>query len=467
MTTSGVEGRRVAPAWKRLAQGVLRALLVFAPLLFVVCALLPRTAAAAPPLVVRIRIEGVITPIKARYVHQALELARERNAAFLLMSIDTPGGLVTSMQSIVSDITNSPIPVVGFVEPPTAQAMSAGAFLLLSTDVAAMAPGTQVGAAHPVGADKNLEGAMAEKATNALVSLAKSLATRHGRPESYAESIVRESKSFTAEEAKKAGAVEIIAPNQTALFDALEGYAIDLPDRKVVLSARNAVVIERPMSWSNRLLDIIANPTLASILLSLGVLGILYELSSPGVGLAGIVGTICLVLALVAFSTLPLKLGGFVLILAGFVAIAVEVKSPAHGALALGGVVALGLGALVLIDEAGYFGGTQRLDFRIFAPFVLTVTAAFLLFARIAAKAQSAPIQMGMHALAGARGVAKSGVSPAGGMVFIAGARWQAISDNVIEEGREVLVEEVFSHPTRLRVRAIEKGDPAWKGDRS
>jgi membrane-bound serine protease (ClpP class) len=215
------------------------------------------------------------------------------------------------------------------------------------------------------------------------------------------------------------------------------------------------------------LLDIIANPTLASILLSLGVLGILYELSSPGVGLAGIVGTICLVLALVALSTLPLKLGGFVLLLAGFVAIAVEVKSPAHGALAFGGVVALGLGALVLVDEAGYFGGAQRLDLRIFAPFVLTLTAAFLLFARIAARAQSAPVQMGPSALAGKRGVAKSGVSPQGGMVFIAGARWQAISDNVIEEGREVVVEEVFSHPTRLRVRAVEKGDPAWKGDRS
>jgi membrane-bound serine protease (ClpP class) len=428
---------------------------------------LPRSAVAAAPVVVRIRVEGVITPIKARYVHQALELARERNAAFLLMSIDTPGGLVSSMQSMVSDITNSPIPVVGFVEPPTAQAMSAGAFLLLATDVAAMAPGTQVGAAHPVGADKNLEGAMAEKATNSLVSLAKSLATRHGRPESYAESIVRQSTSFTAEEAKNAGAVEFIVPNQAALFDALEGYAINAPDRKVVLSARGATVIERPMSWSNQLLDIIANPTLASILLSLGMLGILYELSSPGIGLAGIIGTICLVLALVAFSTLPLKLGGFVLLLAGFVAIAVEVKSPTHGALALGGVVSLVLGALVLIDEAGYFGGVQKLEFRIFAPFIVTMTGAFLLFARIAAKAQSAPIQMGIHALMGAQGFAKSTISREGGMVFIAGARWQAISESVIEEGRQVVVDEVLSHPMRLRVRAIEKGDPAWKGDRS
>jgi membrane-bound serine protease (ClpP class) len=433
----------------------------------IACILAPRVASAAPPVVIRIRVEGVITPIKARYVHQALELARERQAAFLLISIDTPGGLVTSMQAIVSDITNSPIPVVGYVEPPTAQATSAGAFILLSTDVAAMAPGTQVGAAHPVGTDKNLEGAMAEKATNSLVALAKSLAVRHGRPESYAESIVRQSTSFTADEAKKAGAVEIIAASQAALFEALDGYAIETPDRKLVLSTRGAVVIERPMSWNNLLLDVIANPTLASILLSLGVLGILYELSSPGIGLAGIVGVMCLVLALIAFSTLPLKLAGFVLLLAGFIAIAVEVKSPAHGALALGGVVSLVLGALVLIDETGYFGGVQKLDFRIFLPFVVTVTASFLLFARIAQKAQTAPVQMGLTSMAGAHGVAKTGISLEGGMVFVAGARWQAVSQAAIEQGSEVVVEEVLSHPTRLSVRAIEKGDPSWKGDRS
>jgi membrane-bound serine protease (ClpP class) len=363
------------------------------------------------------------------------------------------------MQAMVSDITNSPIPVVGFVEPPTAQATSAGAFLLLATDVAAMAPGTRVGAAHPVGADKNLEGAMAEKATNSLVALAKSLAGRHRRPESYAESIVRQSSSFTAEEAKKAGAVEIVATSQAELFETLHGYAVERGDRRLVFATRGAEIVEHPLAWYNRLLDIVANPTLASILLSLGVLGILYELSSPGIGLAGIVGTICLVLALSAFATLPLHVGGLVLLLAGFVAIAVEIQSPAHGALALGGVVALVFGGLVLVDETGYFGAAQRLDVRIFLPFVIVVTASFLLFARIAAKAQAAPYQTGMAALTGAIGIAKSRVSPAGGMVLVGGARWQAVADDVIDEGAPVIVEEVSSHPTRLRVRAKEKGD--------
>jgi membrane-bound serine protease (ClpP class) len=414
--------------------------------------------AASGAVVVHVHVDGVINPIKARYLRQALELAQTRGAEFLLVSIDTPGGLVSSMQKMVRDMSNSPIPTVAFVEPATAQATSAGAFLVLASDVAAMAPGTRVGAAHPVGADKNLEGAMEEKATNSLVSLAKSLAARHGRPESYAESIVRQSVSLTADEAKKAGAIEIIAQNRDALFEALDGRHIEAAGRQVNFATKGIEVIDLPLSPTNRLLDAIANPTLASILLSLGVLGILYELSSPGIGAAGIVGTICLVLALVALSTLPLKLGGFALLLTGFVAIAIEVKTPTHGALALGGVVALVLGALVLVDETGYFGAAQKLDFRIFVPFIVLVSAAFLLFASIAARALRAPARSGVESMAGSVGVARTDVGPDGGMVFVDGTRWQAVSDAGIERGREVVVVEVMSQPTRLRVRPAAKG---------
>lgn len=435
-----------------------RALLVFLGAVALVVATAPGTSSAAAPVALHLTVEGIINPIKARYVHQALQAARDRNAQLVIMSLNTPGGLVSSMQDIVGDMTNSAVPVVGFVEPPTAQATSAGAFLLLATDVAAMAPGTRVGAAHPVGADKNLEGAMEEKATNSLVSLAKSLAARHGRPEAYAESIVRQSSSFTSDEAKKAGAVEILAPSMGELLAALDGYRIEGEGHKAVLSTRGLEVVEFPMSRYSRLLDILSNPTLASILLSLGVLGILYELSSPGVGLAGIVGTVCLVLSLVALSTLPLKLGGFVLLLAGFVAIAVEVKTPAHGALALGGVVSVILGALVLVDETGYFGGAQKLDFRVFVPFSIVVSGAFLLFAGIAARALRAPARSGMETMNGSQGVARTRVGPDGGMIFVDGALWQAVSDGAIEPGQGVRVEEVMSNPTRLRVKATVKG---------
>jgi membrane-bound serine protease (ClpP class) len=415
-------------------------------------------ARAAAPSALHVRVEGVINPIKARFLEQALARARDEHAAFVVLSLDTPGGLVSSMEDMVAAMTNSPVPVIGYVEPPTAQATSAGAFLLLATDVAAMAPGTRVGAAHPVGADKNLEGAMEEKATNSLVSLAKSLAARHGRPESYAEDIVRKSASFTADEAKKSGAVDFISPTLGALLESLDGYHIESPDKKTVLATKGVVVTELPMSWSSRLIDVLANPTLASILLTLGVLGILYELSSPGIGLAGIVGTICLVVALVALSSLPLKLGGFALLLAGFVAIGVEIKSPSHGALALGGVVAIALGGLVLIDETGYFGAAQKLDFRIFVPFTAFMTGAVLLFATVAAKALRAPPQSGLETLKGTKAIARTAISAEGGMVFAAGTRWQAVSEEPIAEGQEVVVEETLSHPTRLRVRPNEKG---------
>jgi membrane-bound serine protease (ClpP class) len=415
-------------------------------------------AFASTPTAVHIRVEGVINPIKARYIVQALDRARRDNATFVIMSLDTPGGLVSSMEEMVSALTNSPIPIIGYVEPATAQATSAGAFLLLATDVAAMAPGTRVGAAHPVGSDKNLEGAMEEKATNSLVSLAKSLAARHGRSESYAEAIVRKSASYTADEAKRENAIELIAPSLDALLETLDGYSIAGPEKKGVLATKGVALTDVTMSWTNRLLDALSNPTLASILLTLGVLGILYELSSPGVGLAGIVGTICLILGLVALSSLPLKLGGFVLLLAGFIAIGVELKSPSHGALALGGLVAVALGALVLIDETGYFGAVQKLDVRIFLPFTATVTGAFVLFAAIAAKALRAPPVSGLEAMRGITAVARTRISTNGGMVFASGSRWQAISDSPIEEGQEVIVEETLSHPTRLRVRPKEKG---------
>jgi membrane-bound serine protease (ClpP class) len=349
-------------------------------------------------------------------------------------------------------MTNSPVPVIGFVEPPTAQATSAGAFLLLATDVAAMAPGTRVGAAHPVGSDKNLEGAMEEKATNSLVSLAKSLATRHNRPESYAESIVRKSASFTAEEAKTAGAVRS-SPHGGRLARDADGYAIVTP---IAASSFDEALNWLRCRCRRQSLARRSESDLASIPLSLGVLD-LYELVSGHRPCGYRRYDRPRARARRALDAAA-QARGFVLLLAGFVSIAVEVKSPAHGALALGGVVALILGALVLVDETGYFGGAQKLDFRIFVPFIVVVSGSFLLFAGIAAKALRAPAQSGLEMMRGMAGVARTRIGPDGGMVFVEGSRWQAASDAVIEPGEEIVVEEVTSNPTRLRVKATEKG---------
>lgn len=444
-----------APRSKRLLAAV-------SAFVVAVCALLP-SARAGRPLVAHVTVDGIINPIKARYVEQSIHRAKSDGATLVLVSINTPGGLVSSMQDIVGAITNSKVPIVGLVEPRSAQATSAGALILMATDVAAMFPDTRMGAAHPVGAGSNLEGAMEEKATNSLVSLAKSLASRRGRSEKIAEGIVRESKSYTATEALNEKAVELVVSSEDELMAKLDGMKLDFGDRNTTLSTRGAARLELPMSFTSRLFDALADPTVASLLLSIGVLGILYELSSPGIGLGGIVGVTSLLLGLVAMSALPIKLGGSLLILAGFVAIGLEVKTPTHGALGLGGVLAIVLGAFILIDEAQYFGAPQRVDWRIFAPIAAALAFGFLALAGLATRAQKTPFQSGVEALLGAQGVVKIPLAGRDGVfsgsVFVDGARWQAVSSTEIGEGRAVEVVEVLSHPSRLRVKAVDKGD--------
>lgn len=420
------------------------------------------TESAAASSYVHAWLSGVINPVKVRYVKRAVEQARRDNASFLLVSIDTPGGLVSSMQEICAELTNSPVPVVIFVEPTTAQATSAGAFIVLSSDVAAMAPGTRIGAAHPVGEGKPLEGVLDEKATNSLVSLAKSLAARRGRSATFAEDIVRKSSSFTAEEAKEQKAIELIAPTVPDLLNLLDGYRIEGEGRSATLSTRGIGVTAVRMSWIERLLDALADPTIASILISLGVMGIVYEFSTPGVGMGGIAGVICLLLGLMALSALPLHLGGLFLLVAGLVAIGLEVKVQTHGLLAVGGALALVLGAIVLVDPESYFGGAQHLDWRIFAPFIATLVAAFLLFATVGARALRKPAISGLEAMAGMHGTARNTFaateSAYAGMVFVDGARWQAESDSPVEAGQDIVVVSVLTRPTRLRVSKVEKG---------
>lgn len=403
---------------------------------------------------VHITIHGVINPIKSRYVDNALEVAHKDHAEFLLVSINTPGGLVSSMEKITTAFVNSDIPIVGYVEPRNAQATSAGAYILLSTDIAAMAPGTRFGAAHPVGSGgKDLGKTLDEKATNTLVAMAKSLAKRRGRPESFAVSIVRDSASYTASEAKDAGAIEILAPDEASLLRQLDGRKIKMGNRVVTLHTKNAQRIEMPLSWAQRFLDVIADPTIASMLLTLGVLGILYEIASPGIGMGGIVGTVSLLTGLLAMSVLPLDLGGFLLIAVGIIGIVLEVKIPSHGLLALGGIVSIVLGALVLVDQSSYFGAVQGVDWRIFAPFVVAIAGLFLLLATKVARAQRKPPGTGNEAMVGKQGVAKTAVDASGGSVFVEGARWQAIADETIDEGEPVEVVEVLRNPPRVVVR--------------
>jgi membrane-bound serine protease (ClpP class) len=424
--------------------------------LVALCALVG-SARAAREAYVEIRIDGIVNPLKVRHLARAMARADSERAKFVVLTIDTPGGLVSSLQEITVALTNSKVPVVGFVEPESAEATSAGAFILLATDVAAMAPSTRVGAAHPVAEGKPLEGVMDEKATNSLASHARSLAERRGRPPAVAESMVRESKSFTEKEARAAGLVEILAMNRAELLKVLDGRALNFRGQNFVFRTQGLERIEVRMSPLDRLLDALANPTIASLLLTLGVLGLLYELSSPGIGLGGVAGAICVVVGLLGVSVLPIELGGLVLIVVGLLAIGLEMKVPSHGLLAAGGILSLVLGAMFLVNTDDYFGAAPRVNVFIFAPLVGSAVVGLVLLARLTRRALRAPFASGESALVGKSGVAKSTFVADGsvfsGGVFVDGARWQSVSDDAIGQGEPVEVVEVRRNPMRLRVK--------------
>lgn len=413
------------------------------------------------PVIAEIRIQGVINPIQARYVERSIERAQSEGASLVLVSLDTPGGLVTSMQQIVSALTNSGIPVVGLVEPSAAQATSAGAFILLATDLAAMQPDTRVGAAHPVGAGEKLDETMSAKATNSLVSLAKSLAARRGRSESAAEAMVRDSASFTAKEAIEKQLVEWQVGSRRELLERLDGHKLTFADRTVELKTRGARSLELPMSEADKLLDRLADPTLASILLSIGVLGILYELGAPGIGLGGIVGVISLLMGLAGMSVLPLNLAGVLLMAAGAIAIGIELHVPTHGLLGFGGVLSIVFGGLMLFDEGSYFGALPHVDWHTQVPIVLLMGALLLLLASQAARALEAKPITGANAMIGSQAEVSSAFTPEeaefGGMVRIEGTYWNARSNSALEAGATVEVLEVSTHPLRLRVQRSRK----------
>jgi membrane-bound serine protease (ClpP class) len=447
--------------WKTDVPGSLKSAAVCAALLgFALCFFPLKAAKAADASYVELRLDGIVNPLKVRHLGRAMARAEREQARFILLTIDTPGGLVSSLQELTVAITNSKVPVVGFVEPESAQATSAGAFLLLATDVAAMAPSTRVGAAHPVADGQPLEGVMDEKVTNSLASHARSLAERRSRPPAVAETMVRESKSFTEKEARATGLVEILAANRAELLRELDGRKLDFRGKPFVFDTKRLRRVEVTMSALDRVLDTIANPTLASLLLSIGVLGLLYELSSPGIGLGGIAGAICVVVGLLGVSVLPIELGGLLLLVVGLAAIGLEMKIPTHGLLAAGGVVSLVLGAMFLIDPGDYFGGIARVDVLLFAPLVAAAAGGLLLLGRLTRRALSAPFVSGESALAGKTGIAKSAFVPDGtafsGSVFADGARWQGTADVAIAEGEPIEVVEVLRSPLRLRVKRVK-----------
>ncbi|MDH5349076.1 MAG: nodulation protein NfeD, partial [Nitrospira sp.] len=315
------------------------------------CLILTGSPADAGEIVVA-SYEGVINPVAAEYLHDALAFANSSGAQALIFKLDTPGGLDTSMRLMIKDITAAPIPVIVFVAPSGGRAASAGVFITMAAHVAAMAPGTNIGAAHPVAmGGGEMDSTMKEKVENDSVAYIKSIAEQHGRNVSWAEDAVRKSVSVTEQEALKLKIVDLIADNIPALLKQLNGRKIALPNGSITLSTEAITLREFPMGTRLELLKALSDPNIAYLLMTIGTIGIMAELYSPGAILPGVVGAVSLILAFYSLQSLPVNYAGVLLLILGIIFFILEATVTSYGLLAIGGVVSMTFGSLMLIKS--------------------------------------------------------------------------------------------------------------------
>lgn len=395
-----------------------------------------------------ITVNGVINPVSSEYIGKSIKKAVKAGAEALVIELDTPGGLDTSMRIIVKDIVSSEVPVVVFVAPSGARAASAGVFITLAAHVAAMAPGTNTGAAHPVGLGEKMDKTMAEKATNDAAAYIKSLAESKGRNAQWAERAVRESISATESEALKERVIDLVTKDINTLLSDIDGRKVRTALAEKVLKTKGASVIREEMSLRLRILNFISDPNIAYMLMLLGFYGLFFELSNPGSIFPGVAGGICLILAFYAFQTLPVNYAGLLLILLAIILFILEVMIVSHGVLAIGGVIAMVIGSLMLFETPGPF---VRLSLYLILPAALVTALFFILTISLALKAHRRKPVTGREELIGMEGLAKTDITRDGGMVSIHGELWSAYSGEAIAKDDRVVVEEVRN--LKLKVR--------------
>src|SRR6185503_1841040 len=334
--------------------------------------------AAGAETVSTLEIDGVISPVTVRLVSTAIERARADGAAALVILLDTPGGLERSMRSIVRDMLNSPVPVIVYVSPTGARAGSAGVFITIAAHVAAMAPATNIGAAHPVAAGGGtMDKDMSKKVENDAAAFIRTVARERGRNQDWAEKAVRSSVSVTEQEALKLGIVDLVAASLPDLLDKIDGKQVKTSRGAVTLHTKGAAVQPIAVGWRDRFLAIITDPNIAYILLMLGMLGLFFELANPGVILPGVIGGISLILAFFAFQSLPINWAGLLLILFGIVLLIAEIKVVSHGVLTIGGIIAILLGSMMLLNTPEL---PLRVSWTVIVP-VVALTAGIFVFA--------------------------------------------------------------------------------------
>ena len=395
-----------------------------------------------------IELEGPINPGAAAFLTRGLEDAEKQGVELVIIRLDTPGGLVPSMRTMVKGIMNSAIPVVVYVAPKGAGAASAGVMITVSAHVAAMAPGTNIGAAHPVGAGgKDIDKDMSEKVVNDMASYGRGIAQDKGKNADWVEKAIRESVSITAEEAVEKKVVDLVATDIDELLKLLDGREIELQKGKVTLKTKGLEKTYYEPGFRDAVLRIISDPNIAYILMMIGLAGLYFELAHPGAIFPGVIGAISLILAFYSFQTLPVNYAGLLLIALAIIFFIAEIKVASYGVLSLGGIVSLTLGSIMLFEDVG-------VSLRLMAPTIVLIGGFFVIVSTLAFRAYRTKPQSGMEGLIGEVGVVQKPIDPEG-LVFVHGEYWRAVSSEKLEPGEMVAVEEVTG--LLLKVRKVSK----------
>lgn len=383
-----------------------------------------------------IELDGTINPATATFLERGIQEAEKRDAELVIIRLDTPGGLGSSMRSMVKAIMNSSVPVVVYVSPTGAGAASAGVMVTEAANIAAMAPGTNIGAAHPVSAGGGDIGkTMSEKVVNDMASYGRSIAQERGRNPDWVEKAIRESVSITAEEAVQKKVVDLMAENTDQLLKLINGKVVTLKQGKVTLNTTGLKKVVYSPGVRDKILSTISDPNIAYILMMIGLAGLYFELSHPGAIFPGVIGAISLILAFYSFQTLPVNYAGLLLILLAVILFIAEIKVASYGMLSLGGLISLTLGSLMLFQ-----GVTVSL--RLMAPTIALVGGFFVTVSTVAFRAYRAKPQGGVDGLVGLKGLVKQPIDPEG-LVFVHGEYWRAVSEEKLEPGDRVEVESV------------------------
>jgi membrane-bound serine protease (ClpP class) len=420
-----------------------------------VTAAAPRAEAAAPPrAVATIVIEGVISPVTLRLIETAIDRATTERAQALVILLDTPGGLERSMRAIAQRLLNAEIPVIVYVAPTGARAASAGVFITMAANVAAMAPATNIGAAHPVALGGGADKESMRKIENDAAAFIRTVARERGRNADWAEKAVRQSVSVTEREALKLKVIDLVADSVPDLLEKIDGRQVKTAKGEVTLATRDAPVKAIEIGMRDRFLNVITDPNVAYVLMTLGMLGLFFELSNPGVILPGVIGGISLILAFFAMQSLPVNYAGLLLILFAVVLFVAEIKIVSHGVLSIGGIISMILGSLMLFDapEVGF-----RVSWWVIAPGVAATAGVFLFVIGAGVRALAGRPMLGAAGLLGEVGVARGALAPEG-LVNVHGEIWRAITDGAaVDDGAAVRVVDVQGLTLKV-VKAGEEG---------